>query len=91
LEPAAVATALQPFAHDDSRTRIQIEVEGRKLCADFAPKAVRKTLAAIREHGAEGVAVLIQGRLMADNTVADAGLVAQPKAPKPAKTEALAA
>ena len=88
LDPAAVASALRPHAQGDDRVAVDIAVEGRTLRADFNPKSVRKVIAAIREHGPEGVAVLIQGRLMADNSLTDCGLVAQPKTPKPAKAEA---
>jgi hypothetical protein len=58
-------------------------VEGRKLRFDVAPRAIRKCLATISEHRAENVVVLVQGKLLGDNTVADAGLVAQVKTPKP--------
>jgi len=84
LDPAAVEQTLRPLAIADRRVPIAVDVEGRRLTAEFAPKAVRKVLSVLAEHGADGVAVLIQGRLMADNSIADAGLVAQPKAPKPA-------
>jgi UDP-N-acetylmuramate-alanine ligase len=79
LDPTEVAIALQPFAAVETRIPLQINVAGRSLRADFAPRAVRRALAALQEHGAESVSVLIQGRLMGDNSIADCGLVAQPK------------
>jgi hypothetical protein len=58
---------------------VLITVVGRRLTADFPPRAIRKALATIAEHGADGVACLIQGRLLADSAIADAGLSVQPK------------
>jgi hypothetical protein len=41
-------------------------------------------VATIAEHGPDMVAVILQGALMLDNTLAEAGLIAQVKQPKPA-------
>jgi hypothetical protein len=65
-----------------SRTAITVDAGGRRIAADIATKAVRKAVAAIAEHGAEGVALLLQGNLLADDVLADAGLMAQVKVPK---------
>ena len=62
---------------------IAIEVAGRTVTASVNAKAVRKTVATIAEHGSDMVAVILQGALMLDNTLAEAGLVAQIKQPKP--------
>jgi hypothetical protein len=35
------------------------------------------------QHGADGVAVIVQGKLRRDDTIGDAGLVTQVKQPKP--------
>lgn len=88
LDPAAVAAALRPHEHSDDRTLMEIAVEGRTVRCDFAPKAIRKALGLIRAHGPEGVAVIIQGKLVAGDRITEAGLVAQPKTPKPAEQEA---
>jgi hypothetical protein len=56
-----------------------VDVAGRSLKTDFAPRAVRKVLSAVEEHGAEGVVVLIQGNLAAGDNLIEAGLVAQMK------------
>jgi ribosomal protein S3 len=53
------------------------------VTADVAAKAIRKAKATIAEHGADGVALLVQGKLNGSNEVVEAGLVAQVKAPKP--------
>lgn len=77
-----------------ARTIMRVTVAGRTVTADVAGKALRRAQAAIREHGADGVAILIQGKLEADDKIADAGLVAQPKvkpaadAPAPAESAA---
>lgn len=83
LNTAEAATALQPFATTDKRIPMTVMVEGRRLKADFAPKAVRKVLGAIQEHGLDGIAILIQGKLGSGDHVLEAGLMAQPKQQKP--------
>jgi hypothetical protein len=79
LDAAQVRAAIRPVQDVAARIPFSINVDGRRLTADFAPKAVRKCFAMIEEHGAEGCAVLIQGKLMPGDTIAEAGLVAQPK------------
>ncbi len=81
LDPAQLAEALAPFEQASGRVPLQITVEGRTLRCDFAAKAVRKTLGMIRAHGPSGVAVIVVGKLMANNEIAEAGLVAQPRLP----------
>jgi hypothetical protein len=61
---------------------IAVEVAGRTVTASVNAKAVRKAAATVAEHGPEQVAVILQGGLMLDNTLAEAGLVAQVKTPK---------
>ena len=55
------------------------------MSVDLNAKSVRKAIAAIREHGSDNVAAIIQGRLAGDSITA-AGLVAQAKV-KPAEVE----
>jgi hypothetical protein len=91
LDPAATVAAFRPFqAINTERALMEITVEGRKLRASFSTKSVRKVINTIKEHGAERVSVLIQGRLMGDDEIAEAGLVAQPKIAKPAAAAATA-
>jgi hypothetical protein len=80
LDPAALGASLQPYATVEDRVPFLIAVEGRRLTADFPPRAVRKVLATIAEHGVDGIACMVQGRLLGDNSIGDAGLSAQPKA-----------
>jgi hypothetical protein len=82
LDPVQVRAALRPVLNTEGRLPLTVEVEGRRLTMDFAAKAVRKCCSMIEEHGADGVAVLIQGKLMKNDVVAEAGLVAQVKAKK---------
>jgi predicted O-methyltransferase YrrM len=56
---------------------LRIRVDGRTVTADVAAKALRKAKATIAQAGADGVAVLVQGRLAIDNALLEAGLVVQ--------------
>ena len=60
------------------------------VIADLAAKSVRRAIAMVREHGADNVAAIVQGRL-SGGQIAEAGLSVQPKGPKPEKAEAEAA
>ena len=67
-----------------ARVSLQISVAGgRTVTADVASKSVRKCRAVIAEHGADNVALVLQGKLMDDGTVSEARLVAQVKTPRP--------
>jgi len=82
LDPAE----LEAITLVDGIPRVQLNIrvaDGRTVTADIAAKAVRKARAVIAEHGAAGVAVLLQGKLGNGDVLLEAGLVAQPKAPKP--------
>jgi ribosomal protein S3 len=48
-------------------------------------KSLRRTVAAIAEHDVDGVACVVQGRLDG-SAIAEAGLSAMPKTPKPTKS-----
>jgi hypothetical protein len=77
LNPAEVAAVHAPAT---SRVVLSIDVDGRCVTADIASKSLRKAQATIAEHGADNVACIVQGKLKV-NTVAEAGLVVQPKKP----------
>jgi hypothetical protein len=66
------------------RVVLRVKLPDRVLSADVAAKSVRKVQATIRELGGENVACLLQGALVANDVVVDAGLVAQPKVKKAA-------
>ncbi len=71
------------------RVAIRIDVAGRTLRASVSAKTIRKAMAAIDAAGGPAaVAAVLSGRLEADDTLADAGLVVQPRSPKPPAPEA---
>jgi hypothetical protein len=73
------------------RCIVRISVGPRTITADLNAKSVRKAIATIRENGAEACAVILQGKLMPDNTLAEAGLTVQLKAKAEAPAPAIAA
>jgi hypothetical protein len=76
LDPAEVAQIVAPDGKP--RTAIDIRLPDRRVSVDLNAKSVRKAVAAIGEHGPDGIAVIIQGKLVGD-TIAEAGIVAEPK------------
>jgi hypothetical protein len=76
LDPAEVAHIVA--SDGKPRTVIAIRLPDRRVSADLNAKSVRKAVAAIGEHGPDGVAVIIQGKLVGD-LITEAGIVAQPK------------
>jgi hypothetical protein len=91
---AKVAIILNPaelldLAVRDGQSRILliIVVGENRYTADLAAKSVRRAVTAIRENGADGVSVVLQGRLIG-TAITDAGLSAQPKVAKSASAEA---
>ena len=73
-----------PAPEGKPRVTLRIKLPDRVLNVDVAAKSVRKVQAAIRELGAENVACLLQGNLVANDVVTEAGLTAQPKIKKEA-------
>jgi len=93
LDPAEVVDVLQQAVGlPNARVLFAINVEGRKLRCEFSAKSVRKALATLHHNGPENVAVIVQGKLLRDDTIAEAGLMAQVKMPKsePSVTAAIA-
>jgi hypothetical protein len=83
LDPAE----LEGLALVEGLPRVQLNIrvaDGRMVTADVAAKAVRKAQAVIAQHSAAGVAAFLQGKLGNGDVLLEAGLVAQPKVPKPA-------
>jgi hypothetical protein len=81
-QTVALAATRVPFA---------IDVDGWLLRTDFSAKSVRRALATLHHHGVQNVAVIIQGKLGRGDVIAEAGLVAQLRAPRPeSATEAVA-
>jgi hypothetical protein len=74
-----------PAPEGQPRVMLQVAVAGRTVAADIASKSLRKAQAAIREAGADGVALILQGNLGAGDVISEAGLTAQLKT-KPAES-----
>jgi hypothetical protein len=79
LNASEVAAAFQPFANAAARVPIMIRLEGWRLTAAFTPKAIRKVLALLQDHGPERVVIFVQGKLGQGDQVLGAGLVTQLK------------
>src|SRR3954462_14105665 len=80
LEPAQVAELV--VRDGVPRVELRIEVDGRMVTTDIAAKSARKALAAIREHGPDGVMAILQGKLGKGDVLLEAGLAVQPKVQK---------
>jgi hypothetical protein len=85
LDPAELL-ALPAPPDGKPRYSIRITVGGRTLTADLSAKSIRKAIAAIREHGADGVAAILQGKLATSDSIEEAGLTVQPRVAKPAQS-----
>jgi hypothetical protein len=73
-----------PAPDGKPRVVLRIKLPDRMLSADIAAKSLRRAQTTIRELGADGVAVILQGTLVANDVIADAGLPAQPRAKREA-------
>jgi hypothetical protein len=69
-----------PAPEGQPRVTLRVKLPDRTISADIATKSLRRAQTAIRELGADGVAVNLQGVLQANDVLADAGLAAQPRA-----------
>jgi hypothetical protein len=72
-----------PAPEGKPRVTLRIALPSRTVTADIAAKSLRKTQTVIREAGADNVAVILQGHLIAGDVIAEAGLTAQSKIAKP--------
>jgi hypothetical protein len=64
------------------RIPLRIRLPDRTITAEIASKSLRKAQTAIRETGADNIALVLQGLFVAGDRVAEAGLSALPKAHK---------
>jgi hypothetical protein len=69
-----------PAPDGKTRATLRIRLPDRKLTADIAAKSLRKAQAAIREAGADAIALVLRGCLVEGDVIAEAGVSAQPKA-----------
>jgi hypothetical protein len=65
------------------RAVLVVRLPGHTVTVAVAAKSLRRTVAAIAEHGVDGVVCVVQGRLDG-SAIVEAGIAAMPKAPKPA-------
>jgi hypothetical protein len=77
LDPAQVLALSAPDGKP--RCLVRINVGSRTIVADLNAKSVRKGIATIREAGVDNCTVILQGKLAADNSLAEAGLSIQLK------------
>src|SRR4051794_41813956 len=86
LEPAQLSELV--VRDGVPRVELRIEVDGRTVTTDIAAKSARKALAAIREHGPDGVMAILQGKLGKGDVLLEAGLAGKTQggqgAPAPA-------
>jgi hypothetical protein len=65
---------------DKPRIALRIRLPDRTITAEIAARSLYKAQTAIRETGADNIALMLQGHLIAGDRVAEAALAAQPKA-----------
>jgi hypothetical protein len=80
LDPAALVGVEVP--NGLSKATLRVTVDGRTVTAEVNAKSLRRAVTTISAAGPEGVAVIVQGKLEANGVLAEAGIAAQPKAPK---------
>lgn len=79
-----------PATNGVPRVHLVIRLPDRTVTADLSAKSVRKAQVVIEAAGDAGCAVILQGKLLAGDVLAEAGLSAQPRKPVTAVTEAAA-
>jgi hypothetical protein len=85
LDPAELLDV--PVPEGKPRIALTIRLPHGAVFADLAAKSVRRATAMVREHGAENVAAIVQGRLVGSE-ITEAGVMVQPKVQKAEKAEA---
>jgi hypothetical protein len=88
LESAPFVQMGVPPDNAPPRTTVSVNVGGRAVTADIATKSIRKAVKQLLEHGAQNVTLILQGALAANDSVEEAGVVAQVKAQPAAGGEA---
>ena len=87
LDPTPFAAMQHVADSTPPWTVLTIELAGRTIQAKIATRSLRRAVAAIREHGADGLALTLQGDLTGSGALEEARLAVQPKA-KPAEPPA---
>jgi hypothetical protein len=78
LAPTEVLALSAPDGQPRCLVRVKV-AGGRTVVADLNAKSVRKAIATINAAGPERVACILQGKLEANDVLAEAGLSAQLK------------
>ena len=89
LDPAALAGVEVP--NGLGKVMLRILAGGRTITAEVNAKSLRRCVTTIAENGPDGVAVVLQGKLEANNTLLEAGIAAQPKTSKATPAPAVSA
>jgi len=82
LDPEAVGRIVVPTGQP--KVTLRITVAGRRLTAEVNAKSLRRAVASVHATGADAVVIVLQGKLEPNDVLAEAGITAQPKAPKAA-------
>jgi len=77
--PALAGLSISP-PERKPRVRLRIRLPDHTLTAEIAAKSLRKAQKAIREASANNIVLVLEGRLIAGDVIAEAGLGAQPRA-----------
>jgi hypothetical protein len=80
LESAPFVKMGVPPDNVPPRTIVAVNVGGRTVTADIATKSIRKAVKQLLEHREQNVTLILQGALATNNSIEEAGLVAQVKA-----------
>jgi hypothetical protein len=72
-----------PTPEGRPRVTLRIGLPGRFVTGEIAAKSLRKAQTAIREARVHNITLVLQGRLTAGDTIAEAGLFRAPRAVKP--------
>ena len=88
LDPTPFAAMQHVVDSTPPWTVLTVELAGRTIQANIATRSLRRAVAAIRDHGADGLALTLQGDdLTGSGALEEAHLAVQPKA-KPAEQPA---
>jgi hypothetical protein len=89
LALALIPTAALQHVADSTPlwTVLTVELAGLTLRANIATRSLRRAVAAIRDHGVDGLTLTLQGDLTGSGVLEEARLAVQPKA-KPAEQPA---
>jgi hypothetical protein len=86
LDPSEVAGLSAP---EGKQFKMKVRYQGTLVEVPLSGKGVRKAISAVKELGADGVAIIVQGRLkigLTSLSLEAAGILAQPRSKKEVPT-----